>query len=165
MNIGDMLAAQNATNHTVNDDDDATSIDVAALEREERLTRVMLRRLEWENIGETPTIGGPGHQVGVGAPLQQINTRAHGRISQKIPELEVSQKPDRSEVQAVKLEKEMNIFGGPCHQYGGGAPPQQINTRARGRTSQKNPKPKVNLKPETSTSMNMLDMKDSSQFI
>ena len=29
------------------------------------------------------------------------------------------------------------LTGGPCHQYGGGAPPQQINTRARDQNSQK----------------------------
>jgi hypothetical protein len=29
-------------------------------------------------------------------------------------------------------------MGGPCHQYGGGAPPKQINTRACGQSSQKN---------------------------
>ena len=29
-------------------------------------------------------------------------------------------------------------MGGPCHHYGGGAPPQQTNTRARGTPSQKN---------------------------
>jgi hypothetical protein len=28
--------------------------------------------------------------------------------------------------------------GGPCHLYGGGAPPQQINTRACGQSSQEN---------------------------
>ena len=45
---------------------------------------------------------------------------------------------------------ELVATGGPCHQIGGGAPPQQINTRARGQTSQKydvSTSGKINLMP------------------
>ena len=58
------------------DDHETASVTLSTLEREHRLERVRLRRLEWERGCATPTIGGPCHQIGVGAPLQQINTRA-----------------------------------------------------------------------------------------
>ena len=43
----------------------------------------------------------------------------------------------RAEVSVAQLSGlDMQDSGGPCHQYGGGAPQQQINTRARGQSSQ-----------------------------
>ena len=89
---------------------------------------------------ETP--GGPSHQSGKGAPLQQINTRAPGHYCQD----------DEEVPEGWKEEEEMDYIdndvpkgwkissaeapGGPCHQYGEGAPLQQINTWAPGQNCQ-----------------------------
>ena len=53
-------------------------------------------------------------------------------------------------VQVCKVSEVAQAMGGPCHQYGVGAPPQQTNTRARGHISQTilNPSEENNAKPK-----------------
>ena len=71
--ISTLLAAHKKQ---VEPEEEIAGDDLATLEREERMERVRLRRLEWEHGDSVTTTGGPCHQIGVGAPLHQINTRA-----------------------------------------------------------------------------------------
>ena len=147
-----------------------------------------------DTIPTTGVTGGPSHHPGVGAPPQQINTRARGLTSQvqnqgKVPEgwkqaedesinsqcirnssesemwivnldssngsskvpgngdlgrqdenPSVNKTHERvatnSDVENVDVKDAMEAKGGPCHHFGGGAPPKQINTRARDLKSQ-----------------------------
>ena len=71
--------------------------------------------------------GGPCHQAGGGAPIQQINTRAcvsTDRENESHPE-----GWKLPEIQTENANTEL-CQGGPCHQSGGGAPLKQINTWA-----------------------------------
>ena len=80
VNIRTLLAAP----PKIREQEDEPPWDILAdLEKEERLERVRQRRLEWENNATTP--GGPSHQIGVGAPLQQINTRASPHPPSPLP--------------------------------------------------------------------------------
>ena len=72
-NIKTLLAAPKPKKEQ---EDDIAMDDLATLEREQRLERVRLRKLEWDEGWNATATGGPCHQSGVGAPLQQINTRA-----------------------------------------------------------------------------------------
>ena len=70
--------------------------------------------------------GGPSHHFGVGAPLQQINTRARVSIDNVIP---TGWKDDDEEV-PEGWKSQAVATGGPSHHTGVGAPLHQINTRA-----------------------------------
>jgi hypothetical protein len=103
-----------------------------------------------------PANGGPCHQYGEGAPHKKRNTRASGLDVQcdHLSQPDVQGQPSQNDVQSqpsqheVLYETDEDEFmqpdktcvqpanGGPCHQYGVGAPQQKINTRARGLTIQ-----------------------------
>jgi hypothetical protein len=120
-----------------------------------------MAQAEQKTIAENEGMGGPCHLYGGGAPPQQINTRACGQSSQKNDVKTKSSQPTSLVPRPKKTERmsvaqlreddgQMNVAqlreddgqsevttpGGPCHQYGGGAPHKQINTRACGIPSQ-----------------------------
>ena len=75
------------------------------------------------------SIGGPSHHIGVGAPLQQINTCAWVSTDKAVP---TGWKSDDEKVpEGWKSQTDATgCIGGPSHHVGVGAPLHQINTRA-----------------------------------
>ena len=106
------------------------------------LDRETHRQEKREQARKLRVIAKARKKMGVGKSQLGIKEMFHNKQSSMEAKQVIVSQSRLSSVQQPSLASfSMQTMGGPCHHYGGGAPPEQINTRARGH---------ISLKPETS---------------